>query len=394
MVTGVLEADGKGAAALQLDNMGLLPISVTEVKDTSTAASQDLFARFRRVKTEDLIFFTRQLQTIIRSGIPINTGLKALEEQAESHLFKTALSIITEDIDRGQKFSDSLAVHPKIFSETYVSMVRAGEESGTLEEVLERLATLIEFQMKTKEMLKAALRYPMIVFSTLIGAFIVLVQFVIPKFAGVFLAAKMELPLPTRILLLINDVSQRYGVFIFFGIVLLIIALVMYYRTPDGKLRIDEAKLKVPIIGPIILKIAMARFANMFENLVKSGVSVVYALEVISRTVGNEFVARKIMDIADKIEKGRGLTRPLREARVFPPLVIRLIATGEETGSLEEMLREISSHYDMEVGYSVSRLSTWIEPIITISLASMVLFMALAMFMPYWDMMSTIKGGG
>jgi type II secretory pathway component PulF len=394
LVTGSLEADNRNTAAMQFDSLGLFLVSIKEVKGASRAADGDLFARFRKVKFDDLIFLTRQLQTVIRAGIPLNTGLSALEEQTENQVLKGAIRDISKDVDKGQKFSDALARHKRIFSESYISMVRTGEEGGTLEEVLGRLSTLMEFQMKTREMLKAALRYPTFVVSALILCFVILVRFVVPRFTGMFKAAKVELPLPTRLLMAINDLSQDYGIFILLGVVALVVLFVVYKKTAMGALTIDRVKLQIPIVGPIILKICMARFANMFENLVKTGVPVVRALDIVAHTVGNEFVAQKIGEIGAKIEKGKGITKPLKEAGIFPPLVIHLISTGEETGSLEEMLKEISNHYDLEVSYSVNRLSAWIEPILTVGLGGMVLFLALALFMPWWNMMGALKGGG
>jgi type II secretory pathway component PulF len=273
-------------------------------------------------------------------------------------------------------------------------MVKAGEVGGSLEEVLDRLATLLEFQLKTKETLKSAIRYPIFVVTTLAIAFLVLINFVVPRFAVLFRGAKTELPLPTRMLLIINDIFQHYGIYLVVFIVLAFGAFFLYKRTAAGTLAIDRLKLRAPLIGPIILKICMSRFANMFENLIKVGIPVVRALEVVSRTVGNEYIAQKILEISGKIEKGLGISRPLKEAEIFPPLVIHLISTGEQTGSLEDMLKEVSTHYDREITYSINRLSTWIEPLLTAGLSLMVLFLALAIFLPWWNMMGALRGGG
>ena len=394
-VEGVLECESREQAYNQLDGMGLIPISVKSGGgESGSLGSTDLLARFRKVKFDDLIFFTRQLQTIVRSGIPLNTGLKALEEQTKDRKLSAAIHDMYEDIDRGSRFSDALAKHKGVFSETYISMVRAGEEAGTLEEVLDRLSQLIEFQMRTKEMMKSAIRYPVMVVGTLAVAFLVMIKFVIPRFTMMFKGSKVPLPLPTKLLILISDLFQNYGFLIILGIVALVVLMVFYRKSKNGRLTTDRLVLQAPIIGEIVLKISMARFANMFENLVKTGVPIVRALDVVARTVGNEYIAQKIVDIAGKIEKGKGITKPMREAKVFPPLVIHLVATGEETGSLEEMLKEVSMHYDREVTYSVSRLQVWIEPILTLGLGGMVLFLALALFLPWWNMMGALKGGG
>jgi type II secretory pathway component PulF len=393
LVTGNMEGASKRDVFVQLDNMGLIPVSAVESRKTTFEIDQFLL-RFQRVKDDDLIFFTRQFQTIIRSGIPLVSGLRALEEQTNSERLSGAIKSIGQDIDKGQSLSDALSRHKGIFSELYVSMVRAGELSGSLEEVLERLSGVLEFQMKTKEMLKSAMRYPVFVVVTLAIAFVVLVNVVVPKFAPIFKSSKVALPLPTQILLLINDLFQKYTIVTIVVAFVIVASFLLYKRTAIGTYTIDRLKLAVPLIGEIVLKICMGRFAFTLENLVRAGIPIVRTLDIVSRAVGNEYIAKKIQEIAVSIEKGKGISRPLRDAKIFPPLVIHLVATGEETGSLEEMLREVSIHYDREVSYSVARLSAWIEPILTVGLAGMVLFLALAIFMPWWDMMRAMKGGG
>ncbi len=322
------------------------------------------------------------------------SGLRAIEEQTSSVKLKVAIKGMVQDIDKGASLSDALMKQKKLFPDLYTSMVKAGEIGGSLEEVLERLAALLEFQLKTKEMLKSAIRYPVFVVTTLVVAFLVLINFVVPRFAVLFRGAKMDLPLPTRMLLFINDVFQNNAFYLAVFIILLIGAFFLYKRTNAGTLAIDRLKLRTPLIGPIILKICMSRFANMFENLIKVGIPVVRTLEVVSRTVGNEYIAQKILEISGKIERGLGISRPLREAEIFPPLVIHLISTGEQTGALEDMLKEVSTHYDREITYSINRLSTWIEPLLTGGLSLIVLFLALAIFLPWWNMMGALRGGG
>ncbi len=394
LVQGSIEAPTQRDAMTQLDAMGYIPVSAKETGAKSTTSVDDFMLRFQRVKFDDLIFFTRQLRTVVRSGIPIVAGLRALAEQTTNQRLRKAIGVVAQDIDKGFSFSDALARHKGIFSEIYVSMVRSGETSGSLEEVLERLSALLEFQMKTKETIKSAMRYPTFVVSTLVGAFIILVNVVVPKFAPLFRSAKIDLPLPTQILLFINDIFQKYLGLSFVILAGLVVAFFLYKRTEAGRYTIDVIKLKTPLIGDIILKTSMSRFAFTLENLVSSGVPIMRTLDIVSRTVGNEFVAKKVLEISANIEKGKGISRPMKDAKIFPPLVIHLISTGEETGSLEDMLREISMHYDREVTYTVNRLSAYIEPLLTVGLAGMVLFLALAIFMPWWNIMGAMRGGG
>jgi MSHA biogenesis protein MshG len=390
LVTGTLEADSREAVYGQLDGIGLLPVEVSVLRGVDQGIGS-LLLRFTRVKFDDMIFFTRQLQTIIRSGIPLLTGLEAIEEQTANKRLKGAINQVRKDIDKGQSLSDSLAKHGGVFPEVYIAMVRAGEVGGSLEEVLDRLSSLLDFQMRTKEMLKAAMRYPVFVVVALVLAFSVLVVFVIPRFAGIFQGLKAELPLPTRMMLLISDIAQRYGFYVLLLAAGAIVGFILFKRNPTGALLIDRLKLKMPIMGTIVLKICMSRFASMSENLVKVGVPIVKALEIVEDTIGNRYIGAKVAEIGGKIEKGKPIAKALKEAGVFPPLVVHLVATGENTGALEEMLREVSIHYDREVTYSIARLSAWVEPILVGCLSVMVVFMALAIFLPWWNMMEAMK---
>jgi type II secretory pathway component PulF len=394
LITGTMDADSQRAVSSHLDSMGLFPVAVSEKKGMGLVSIEDFLTKLDRIRLDDIIFFTRQLRTVIKAGVPLISGLKALEEQTNSRKLKRAIKRVWQDLDRGKSFSEALSTHAAIFSDLYVSMVKAGEIGGVLDEVLERLAQLLEFQMKTKEMFKSALRYPTMVVGAIVIAFFVLVTFVIPKFSLMFKGSTMKLPLPTRVLLWMNEVVQAYGIFILGGIVGACIAVFVYTRTEQGQFVRDQLKLKIPFVGTILLKICMSRFAYVQENLIRAGVPIVTALDIVARTVGNLVITKKVLEISQKIEKGKGITKPMKESGIFPPLVLHLIATGEDTGSLEEMLREVSIHYDTEVSYSLARLSSWIEPILIGVLGGMILFLALALFLPWWGMMDALKGGG
>jgi type II secretory pathway component PulF len=394
LVSGTMDADSQRAVSSHLDSMGLFPISVAEKKGMTLLSVEEFLTKLERVRPDDVIFFTRQLRTVIKAGVPLISGLKALEEQTNNRKLKRTIKRVWQDLDRGKSFSDALSGHADVFSDLYVSMVKAGEVGGVLDEVLERLAYLLEFQMKTREMFKSALRYPTMVVGAIVIAFFVLVTFVIPKFALLFKGSTMAMPLPTRILLWINEIVQAYGIYILGAVVGLSIAIFIYTRTEQGRLAKDQVTLKLPFMGKIILKICMSRFAYVQENLIRAGVPIVTALEIVSRTVGNLVIARKVTEISQKIEKGKGIAKPMKDSGIFPPLVLHLISTGEDTGSLEEMLREVSIHYDSEVSYSLARLSSWIEPILILVLGGMILFIALAVFLPWWGMMDALKSGG
>jgi type II secretory pathway component PulF len=394
LIAGTMDADSQRAVSAHLDSMGLFPVAVSEKRGAGLFSIDDFLTKLDKVKLDDIIFFTRQLRTVIKAGVPLISGLKALEEQTNNRKLKKVIKKVWQDLDRGESFSGALSGHTDVFSDLYVSMVKAGEVGGVLDEVLERLAQLLEFQMKTKEMFKSAMRYPTMVVGAIVIAFGVLVTFVIPKFSLLFKGSTVKLPFPTRVLLVINDLAQAYGVFILGGVVGICIAGYVYTRTEQGQLMRDRLKLKLPFMGDIILKICLSRFAYVQENLIRAGVPIVTALEIVARTVGNLVITKKVIEISEKIEKGRGIAKPMKDSGIFPPLVLHLIATGEDTGSLEEMLREVSLHYDSEVNYSLARLSSWIEPILIGVLGGMVLFIALAVFLPWWGMMDAMKSGG
>ncbi len=394
LIAGTMDADNQRAVSAHLDSMGLFPVAVLEKKGLGGFSIEHYLTRLERVKLDDIIFFTRQLRTVIKAGVPLISGLKALEEQTNNRKLKRVIKKVWQDLDRGESFSDALTGYTDVFSDLYVSMIKAGEIGGVLDEVLERLALLLEFQMKTKEMFKSALRYPTMVVGAIAIAFGVLVTFVIPKFALLFKGSTVALPLPTRVLLGLNEIVQAYGAILLGVATAAVIAAYLFTRTQAGQLAKDQLKLRIPFVGQIILKICMSRFAYVQENLIRAGVPIVTALEIVARTVGNLVITRKILEISEKIEKGKGITKPMKDSGIFPPLVLHLIATGEDTGSMEEMLKEVSAHYDSEVSYSLARLSSWIEPILIGVLGGMVLFIALAVFLPWWGMMEAMKKGG
>lgn len=386
---GTIEAESQHLAAMQLDAMGYIPISISEKK---LFVFDDLGSRFEKVKAEDLIFFTRQLYTVIKAGISLLSGLKALEEQTENKKLKKVLSIVAKDIDGGKSFSDSLSAHPEVFNELYVNMIEAGEIGGSLDEILERLTIMLEFSRKTSANLKAAVRYPVMVVVALFVAFGVIITFVIPKFAVIFEASTVELPIPTRIMMFINFLVQNYWYYGLFIAGSLVTAFFLYTHSESGKLKWDHLKLKIPILGDVFLKIYMSRFSSMLETLSRAGTSIVMSFGIVSRTIGNVYIAHKINGIAEHVKAGKGITASLKESKIFPPLVLHMVQTGEETGALDEMLAEITTYYEREIDYTVSRMSSYIEPILTVGLGIMVLFIALAIFLPWWDMMEAFKG--
>jgi len=392
-LTGLLEADSVQSANNILVSRGLIPQRVTE----EAAADRDsLWAKISAlgggIKTRDLVLFTKQFRSMLNAGVPIIRIMQVLEVQTESRVLRQAVTAIVADIRQGSTISDAFAKHPRIFSHLYCSMLRAGELSGSVTGVLDRLIYIIEHEAKIKSDIKSALQYPLIVVIALVIAFVVLLTFVIPQFVNMFAQAKIELPLPTKIAILLNAYLKNYWYVILGILAAVVFGLRQYFKTENGKLVRDSFLLKMPILGPLFQKAAMSRFASIFAILQSSGVPVMQSLTILSDTIGNAAIARSFHYVRDKIEEGSGIAAPLKTADYFPPMVVDMIAIGEESGNIEEMLREISKHYDDEVEYAVKGLSDAIGPVLIVGLAAVVGFFALAIFMPIFDLTKMARG--
>lgn len=396
LMTGVVECSGREAAALQLDQLGYLPIRIEE-----QSAGFDWRASFQalndltvRVTDEDLIILTRQMATLIDAGLSFVTVFDALIEQTANPKLKAILIQVRHDVEGGMFFSDALAKHPAVFDHLYVSMVRAGEAAGVLDEMLDRLALLAEHDAETRARILSATRYPKIVVVALVVAFGILVTFVIPRFAALYAQFKAALPLPTRIMIGINHMVQSYGVVIAVALLAAIFGVRTYVKTPAGRAVWDEFKLRIPIFGPIFLKSALSRFARVFGTLNRCGLPALQALDIVSKTVGNSAISRVIDAIQEGARQGRGLVQPMKASKLFPAGIVQMVAIGEETGKLEAMLMKVSEYYDREVDYSIRALSTSLEPILLTVIGAAVLFLALAILMPWWNLINVYRGGG
>lgn len=346
----------------------------------------DFKERFTRVKTPELILFTKQFRTLLKAGVPMLKLLEVLENQTENIKLKKIAAIMRQDIKQGATLYDSFRKHPGTFSPLYCSMLLAGETSGAVPEVLERLTRIIQHEHKVKSDIMSALQYPIMVCISLSVAFFVLLTFVIPKFASVFKAAGLQLPLPTVICMNLYAFVHNYWYLGLMGIAALGFGLSYYLKTESGKYTKDALVLRLPIFGPLFVKAAMSRFASIFAILQASGVPVLDALKVLAGALGNRAIGREFEKIRTRVEEGRGITGPLSSARYFTPMVINMVAIGEESGNLDEMLREVSVHYDDEVAHALSKLSEALGPILIIGLAGVVGFFALAIFLPMWDL--------
>jgi type IV pilus assembly protein PilC len=391
-VSGVLEADSADAARAILSAQGYIP---TKVRETGAATKTSLLSRIKasldKVDTPALILFTKQFHTLLAAGVPIVRLLQVLENQTQNRTLRETVVAIEEDVKKGSTLVAAMEKHPRIFSQLYLSMVNAGEVSGTVPDILERLAGIIEHEERVKSEIKSALQYPIMVMIALGIAFIVLLTFVIPKFVSIFTKAGLELPLPTKMAMIMYNVLSQYWFLLIGGVVLLIFALRYYIGTPQGRYVLDAFLLRLPLIGPLFIKAAMSRFASIFAILQASGVPIMSTMEVLTGTIGNEAIAREFDRVRERIKEGHGISTPMKSAKYFTPMVIDMVAIGEEAGSIETMLRAVSAHYDTEVAYAVKRMSDSIGPMLTVGLAAVVGFFALAIFLPMWDLTKMTK---
>jgi type IV pilus assembly protein PilC len=323
---------------------------------------------------------------MFNAGVSMISMLEILEQQTENPKLRGILSKMHRDIKEGASLYEAFRKHPKVFSPLYCSMIRAGEASGALPEVLDRLTYIIEHEHKVKSDIKSALSYPAIVVVFLFIAFLILITQVIPKFANIFKSAGLELPIPTQICIFLYELLSNYWYMVIGGIIVIGVFLYYYLKTRQGKLARDTVLMRVPLIGPLFVKGAVSRFASIFSILQASGVDVLDSMDILTDTIGNAAIGNELEGIKDRLTEGRGIAGPLSEAKYFTPMLINMVAIGEESGNLETMMQEVASHYDTEVEYAMKKLSEAIGPLLTVGLAAVVGFFALAIFLPMWDL--------
>ena len=390
VINGVLEGASSSAVADMLFSSGVTPLEIKAAPDSALKKKDDAGGGFSlfgaKIEHVDILLFTRQLHTLMKAGVPIMRALAGLQDSSANPAMKSVLAQIRESLDSGRELSMSLARHPKIFTPFYLSMVRVGEMTGRLEEVLIRLFEHMEFERFMREQVKSALRYPSFVIMAMGVAILVVNIWVIPAFAKVFKGFGAELPLMTRILIGFSDFMVNWWHAIIGGIVAAGFAFKSWVNTPRGKYLWDRFKMRIPIAGKIVRKATLARFARSFALASRSGVPIIQALTTVSQTVDNDYIAEKVTEMRDSIERGESVLRSAISANVFTPVVLQMIAVGEESGSLDEMMEEVSAMYQNEVEYELKTLAQQIEPILIVMLGAMVLVLALGIFLPLWDL--------
>jgi len=397
LVKGVLEGADSGAVADQLFNTGITPVHIGETSaGAPAAAGGGLNIRFGEPNVElaDLMLFSRQMYTLLKAGVPIVRGLAGLQESSQNPLLQRTLGEVRESLESGRELSLSLRMYPKVFPPFMVSMVRVGEMTGQLDEVFLRLAEFFAFEKKMREDIKAALRYPGIVIGALVVAMFIVNIFVIPAFAKIFASFKTDLPLVTRLLIGTSDFFVGYWPLMIALAVAAGFGFRVWAGTPGGRYQWDRLKLKLPVVGELIHKATLARFSRSFAISGKSGVPIVQGLAMVAEVVDNAFLESRILQMRDGIERGESILRTAVATGVFDPVVLQMVAVGEETGEIDDLMGEIADMYEREVTIEVEGLTAKIEPILLVCMGVLVLVLALGVFLPMWDMASAARGGG
>ena len=392
LVQGSLEGADSGVIADQLMNTGIIPTEIRLSRNTRTTRAegqQTLWQRLSQKQTVDpleLMLFSRQMYTLLKSGVPIMRALAGLQESSQNPVFSAMLQDLRESLDSGRELSTAMRRHPKIFSPFYLSMVQVGEMTGMLDQTFLRLYEHLEFEKDMRERIKGAVRYPMFVVIAMAIALVIVNIFVIPAFAKVFEGFHTELPLMTKILMGFSNFMVTSWPLLLAGLIGAVVGFRAWINTVDGRYKWDRYKFKLPIAGKIIFKGTLARFARSLALSFKSGIPIVQALNTVGMVVDNEYMRGKIEQMRDGVERGESILRTAHATGVFNPVVLQMIAVGEETGDLDGLMFEVAGMYEREVEYEVKTLSAQIEPIMIVALGGLVLVLALGIFLPMWDL--------
>jgi type IV pilus assembly protein PilC len=381
--SATIEAGSREEVVQQLRKQRLTVVKVDEqAKKKATG----------KIAMRDIVIFTRQFATMINAGLPLVQALDILAKQSENPSLKEVTRQVVFDVESGHTVADALRKHPKAFSDLYVNMVAAGEAGGILDTILLRLAVFLEKNDALIRKVKGAMIYPGVILSVAVIAIGVLLLFVIPVFKEMFASVGMSLPLPTRVVIALSEFLQNYWYMVAGGIAGAIFLLKRYYATNDGRRKIDASLLKFPILGDVLRKSAVSRFTRTLGTLISSGVSILEGLEITAKTAGNRVIQDAIMESRASIAGGESIAAPLQKSAVFPPMVISMIAVGEQTGGLDEMLSKIADFYDEEVDAAVSGLLAMMEPVMIVFLGVVVGGMVVSMYLPIFDMMNAVQG--
>lgn len=396
LVTGRTEAATQAMVVKILKDQGLTPTQIDAGAGIiSEQQSKSRKQKLRRggTKIEDLVLISRQLATMIRAGLPLIEVLNILGEQVDKLILRNVLRQVEKDVQGGSSFYEALARHPKVFSQFFLSMVKAGEASGMLDTILDQVATYLEKSASIRRKVKSAIMYPAAV-SLFAGLIMILIMWkVVPVFEDIFRDLGQQLPLPTRIVIAISRFIRDQWYIGIIGVVGSYFLFYQWSRTKSGRVQIDTLKLKVPVFGPLMLKVSIAKFSRSLGTLMRAGVNILGALEIVAKTAGNVVIEEAVLKTKLSIQGGESITKPLVEAGVFPPMVTRMIEVGERTGALESMLHKVAEYYEDQVDAAVAGLTSLIEPLLIVFLGGMIGTIVIAMFMPLIKMIDAVSGG-
>jgi type IV pilus assembly protein PilC len=387
-VSGTLEADSFELVRAKLSDLSYHVLSIRQAR--GGASLKEALNNMQRVKLRDLVMFSRQFATMIDAGLSVVKCLDILQKQTRNTKLKEVIGEIKRDVAGGMSLTESVQKHPRIFSPLYVNMIRSAEAGGILDTVLDRLSGFLEKEQETRNKIKSAMTYPVVVFSFAMLMLVGLLFFVLPKFKGIFETMGLQLPLSTKILLNSSTYLKQYW---YIGIALTagsVVVMKIFSRTDKGKYAIDSAKLRLPIFGDLILKTAVSRFARTFGTLISSGVPVLRALEIVSDTAGNRVISETVVRASQSIKEGEKISTPLFGSKIFPVMVTQMIAVGEETGRLDQMLDKVSNFYDDEVDNTLKSLTSLIEPLMIVGLGLIVGFIAVSVISPIYSLVGSL----
>lgn len=393
---GALAATSPEAAASELMRRGITPLSIREQDETESLGVRlnRLPVFHKKVTLDELIVFCRQMYALTRAGIPLIRTMRGLADTTRSQVLSEVLDDVTDRLEGGSTMATAMQAHPKVFSELFIAMIHVGENTGQLDDAFKRLSDILELERDTKRRLKQAMRYPMFVVIALLAALMVVNFLVIPKFASVFNRLGADLPFLTQVLVGTSNFLLGYWYVVLFGIAAGMLLLRQWKQTEQGQLTWDRYKLKMPIIGPLLELITLSRFARNFASMLAAGMPVTHALTVVADATDNAWISKHIKEMRAGIERGESLLRTARQSDMFTPLILQMIAVGEETGSVDDMLVNVADFYDEDVDYGLKRLAESIEPILIVAMGVLVLILALGVFLPIWDLGAAAMGRG
>jgi len=388
LVTGETEAESEGELLLSLRKRGIIPRYVKEKQEKK-------FFSLGKVSQKDILFFTRQFATLFASGVPVVQAFDALIGQIKNKNFKKILIQMRNDIEKGSSLADSMRRHPRVFSSLFVNMVRAGEEGGMLDKVLQRMADYFEKMIKLKRKIIGAMIYPSLVIAVAILVVAIIMIFVIPTFAKLFAEMGLDLPLPTRITIAMSNFMAKSGIFIFLGVIIFFVSVKFFRRSENGRKITDNILLKIPVLGTILLKASLSRFARTLGTLLGSGVPILNSMEISARASGNKVIEDVVIDMKDDITAGKSLTEVLKsKPEIFPPIFVQMVNVGESTGGTDEMLNKVADFYDEEVDNAVANLMSMLEPALIVFLGVTIGFIVVSLYLPIFKLGEIAGKGG